>query len=188
MTAQTSEKIIRDLLLPTDIEINGDKPWDIQVRNPEFYGRVLRDASLGLGEGYMDGWWECEAIDQFVFRILNANLDTKVRGDWRLALQALQSKFRNMQTRSKALAVGKEVYDLGNDLYCAFLDSRMNYTCGYWKEAHNLEEAQEAKLELVCKKIGLKEGMTVLEFGCGWGGFAKYAAEKYGAQVVGGLY
>ena len=185
MTTQKSETIIRDLLIPTGIEINGKNPWDIQVHNPEFYGRVLRDSSLGLGEAYMDGWWDCEAIDQFVFRALKSDLDGKVKGNWQLAFKLLRYKFLNMQTQSKALKVGKEVYDLGNDLYSAFLDSRMNYTCGYWKNAHNLEEAQEAKLELVCQKIGLEKGMTVLEFGCGWGSFARYAAEKYGAQVVG---
>jgi cyclopropane-fatty-acyl-phospholipid synthase len=90
-----------------------------------------------------------------------------------------------LQTRSRALKVGEVVYDLGNDLYCAMLDKRLNYTCGYWTNATTLDEAQDAKLELVCQKIGLKPGMRVLEFGCGWGSFASYAAEKYGAHVVG---
>lgn len=183
--ASKSENIIRNLLEGTGIEINGTHPWDLQIHNPEFYSRVLRDSSLGLGESYMDGWWDCEAIDQLIYRILSANLDQKVKGDWRLALQALNARFFNMQTRTRALKVGEEVYDLGNDLYCAFLDRRLNYTCGYWKNARTLDEAQEAKLDLVCQKIGLEPGMTVLEFGCGWGSFAKYAAEKYGAHVTG---
>jgi cyclopropane-fatty-acyl-phospholipid synthase len=97
----------------------------------------------------------------------------------------LQSKLMNMQAPSRAFEVGEQHYDLGNDLYRAMLDKRLNYTCAYWKNAANLDEAQEAKLDLVCRKIGLKPGMHVLELGCGWGSFAKYAAEKYGAHVLG---
>jgi cyclopropane-fatty-acyl-phospholipid synthase len=124
-------------------------------------------------------------LDELIFRILNANLDVKVKGNWKIALQVLKSRLFNQQTRSNALKVGEIVYDLGNDLYSAMLDKRLNYTCGYWKNATTLEEAQEAKLDLVCKKIGLRPGMHVLEFGCGWGSFASFAAEKYGAHVVG---
>jgi cyclopropane-fatty-acyl-phospholipid synthase len=185
MADQKSEKIIRALLDLAEVEINGKNPWDIQIHNPDLYNRVLRESSLGLGESYMDGWWDCEALDQLIYRVLKARLETKVKGDWKMGLQVLQSRFFNQQTRPRALKVGEVVYDLGNDLYCAFLDKRLNYTCGYWKTATNLDDAQEAKLELVCKKIGLKPGMRVLEFGCGWGSFAKYAAEKYGVQVVG---
>jgi len=185
MSPQKSEMIVRELLELADVEINGKNPWDIQVHNPDTYNRVLQETSLGLGESYMDGWWDCEALDELFFRILRANLDSKVKGNWKIALQVLQSRLLNQQTRSKALKVGEFVYDLGNDLYCSFLDKRLNYTCGYWKNATNLDDAQEAKLDLVCKKIGLKPGMRVLEFGCGWGSFAKYAAEKYGAHVVG---
>ena len=185
MAPQKSEMIIRELLEPANIEINGKNPWDIQVHNPKLYRRVLQESSLGLGESYMDGWWDCEALDEMIFRVLKADLATKIRGNWKIALQVLKSRLFNLQTRSRALKVGKDVYDLGNDLYIAMLDKRLNYTCGYWKNASNLDEAQDAKLELVCKKIGLRSGMRVLEFGCGWGSFASYAAEKYGAHVLG---
>ena len=185
MTPQKSEMIVRELLELADVEVNGKDPWDIQVHNPELYSRVLQETSLGLGESYMDGWWDCAAIDELIFRILKANLDSKVKGNWKIALLVLQSRLLNRQTRSRAFKVGEVLYDLGNDLYRAMLDKRLNYTCGYWKNAATLDEAQEAKLDLVCRKIGLKPGMRVLELGCGWGSFAKYAAEKYGAQVVG---
>lgn len=185
MAAQKSETFIRDLLASADIEVNGPNLWDIQVHNPDFYARLLRDGSLGLGEAYMDGWWDSPAIDQFICRALSASLEAKVIGDWKIALQVLLSRLMNFQTRPRALQVGEDVYDLGNDLYCAFLDKRLNYTCGYWKNATNLDDAQEAKLDLVCQKIGLKAGMQVLEFGCGWGSFAKFAAENYGARVLG---
>ena len=185
MAGQTSERIVRDLLELANVEMNGSNPWDIQIHHPGFYNRVLQEASLGLGETYMDGWWDCAALDEFIFRVLKANLDAKVTGNWKMALQVFKSRFFNQQTRSRALKVGEVVYDLGNDLYCAMLDKRLNYTCGYWKNATTLDAAQEAKLELVCQKIGLKPGMRVLEFGCGWGSFARYAAEKYGAHVTG---
>ena len=167
MAAKNSETIVRELLELAEVEINGKNPWDIQVHNPNLYSRVLNEASLGLGEAYMDGWWDCEAIDVLVYRILKAGLDSKVKGNLKLAWLLARSRLFNLQTRSRALNVGKEVYDLGNDLYCAFLDKRLNYTCGYWKNATTLDEAQEAKLDLVCKKIGLQPGMRVLDVGAG---------------------
>ncbi len=185
MAFRSSEHAIKELLSTADVEVGGDRPWDIQVHDSRFYDRVLRERELGLGESYMDAWWDCEAIDALITRIFLADLPSKVSGNWRLALHALQAKIFNLQSRSRAFEVGEQHYDLGNDLYEAMLDTRMNYTCGYWREADNLDDAQEAKLDLVCRKIGLKPGMRVLELGCGWGSFAKYAAETYGAEVLG---
>jgi len=185
MANRNAEMVVRDLLDQAGVQIDGTNPWDIQVHHPDFYERILRDSSLGMGEAYMEGWWDSASIDVLIYRILKADLINKVKGNWKMALQALRAKLFNMQSRSKAYEVGQKHYDLGNDLYCAMLDKRLNYTCGYWKNASNLDEAQEAKLELVCRKIGLKPGMHVLELGCGWGSFAKYAAEKYGAHVLG---
>lgn len=185
MAASTSETIARDLLNLAGIEVNGSNPWDIQIHDPRFYDKVLREIELGLGESYLDGWWDCEAIDQFADRALQANLPAKIRGDWTIMWNVLRAKLMNLQAPSRAYEVGQKHYDLGNDLYRAMLDKRLNYTCAYWKNATCLDEAQEAKLDLVCRKIGLKPGMTVLELGCGWGAFAKYAAEKYGVSVLG---
>ena len=131
MAPQKSETIIRGLFELADIEVDGTHPWDIQVHNPAFYGRVLQESSLGLGESYMDGWWDCEAIDELISQILKANLDSIVKGNWKITLQVLKSRLFNLQTRPRALKVGEVVYDLGNDLYCAMLDKRLNYTCGY---------------------------------------------------------
>lgn len=179
-----AKKIITELLAGAGISVNDKMPWDIQVHNNLLYQRVLSEAALGLGESYMDGWWDCEALDDFINKILKAQLDQKVKGDWKAALFVLKTKLFNRQKNSRASQVGEQHYDLGNDLYRAMLDTRLNYTCAYWNNAKNLDEAQEAKLELVCKKINLKPEMTVLELGCGWGSFAKFAAEKYGAKVV----
>lgn len=183
--ASKAETIIRDLLATAGIQIDGSHAWDIQVHNKNFYNRVLQNANLGLGESYMDGWWDCEAIDQFIDRVLRAKLDEKVRGNWRMGWQVFKARLFNRQARQRAYQVGERHYDLGNDLYEAMLDRRLNYTCAYWRNAETLDDAQEAKLDLVCRKIGLKPGMEVLELGCGWGSFARYAAEKYGARVTG---
>ena len=181
----SAESIIRELLAPTGVEINGSKPWDIQVHQPALFDRVLRDATLGLGEAYVEGWWDCQAIDQFITRVLLAQLDERIKNESRFLLQALKARLFNRQSRNRAFEVGIKHYDLGNDLYTAMLDKRMAYTCGYWKTATNLDEAQEAKMDLVCRKIGARPGMRILELGCGWGSFAKYAAEKYGVEVLG---
>ncbi len=179
------KEIFKSLLTEAGIEINGKNNWDIQVHDERLYSRVLSESVLGLGESYMDGWWDCEALDEFICRILKAQLDKKVKGNWKTLLFILKTKLFNRQKKSRAKIVGEKHYDLGNDLYQAMLDKRLNYTSAYWKNAKNLDEAQEAKLDLVCKKIALEKGMTVLELGCGWGSFAKYAAEKYGTHVVG---
>jgi cyclopropane-fatty-acyl-phospholipid synthase len=180
-----SETMIRELLDLADIKINGSRPWDMQVHDDRLYDRVLRDSSLGLGEAYVDRWWDCESVDDFICRALKAHLDEKVQKNLRMVFQAVMSRSFNRQSSARAFEVGEKHYDLGNELYVAMLDKRLNYTCGYWKDARSLDEAQEAKLELVCKKIGIQPGMRILELGCGFGCFAKYAAEKYGASVLG---
>jgi cyclopropane-fatty-acyl-phospholipid synthase len=168
-----------------DVEIDGKDPWDIQVHNVDFYRRVLSQGSLGLGESYMDAWWDCDKLDEFFYRIVQADLEHQVRGNWKLLLEALAARIINLQSRGRAFQSGERHYDLGNDLFKNMLDKRMVYSCAYWKNANDLDEAQENKLDLICRKIGLKPGMKVLDIGCGWGSFAKYAADKYGISVVG---
>lgn len=185
-----AKSLVEDLLLGTGIEINGGNASDLKVHNDRFYDRVLRLGSLGLGESYMDGWWDCEALDQFFAKIFNARLDQKIKGNFklltRLAARRLMHLIHNPQNREKALVVGETHYDIGNDLYTRMLDSEwMCYTCGYWKNAKTLEKAQADKLELICQKLGLQPGMRLLDIGCGFGGMAKYAAEHYQVEVVG---
>jgi len=182
---KTVKQLVEELVSFAGIVINGSNPWDIRVKDERFYGRVMRDGSLGLGESYMDGWWESDQLDETICKILSAKLDKKVRGNLGFVFQLAVSKLMNRQKISRAYIIGEKHYDAGNDLYQAMLDKRMVYTCGYWKAGNNLDEAQEAKLDLVCRKIGLKAGQKVLDIGCGWGSFAKFAAEKYGASVVG---
>jgi len=182
---KNSKRIVHELLEAAGVTLNGSNPWDIQIHDDRIYDRLLRNASLGLGESYMDGWWDCQAIDSFIDRVLRADLRKKVNNNWRMAWHILKARLFNQQSLSKAGEVAERHYDLGNDLYRAILDKRLNYTCAYWKDAENLDDAQEAKLDLVCRKISAHQGMKILELGCGWGSFAKFAAEKYGASVVG---
>lgn len=176
---------IEHLLQGTDISLNGTHPWDIQVHDERLYARVLAEGSLGLGESYMDGWWDCAAIDELIDHALRQQIREKLRPSPQLLLNAIASRILNRQSTSRAFKVAEAHYNLGNDLYEAMLDTRMVYTCGYWKDASTLDEAQEAKLDLVCRKIGLKPGQKILDIGCGWGSFAKFAAENYHARVVG---
>ncbi|MDE1919512.1 MAG: cyclopropane fatty acyl phospholipid synthase [Patescibacteria group bacterium] len=182
----TKEKrFVESLLKGTGITINGNSPSDPHIHNENLYARILRDGSLGLGEAYMDGWWDAEALDAFICKALAAHLDKAIEFNLTSLLAIAKAFLFNLQAGSRAFKVGQVHYDLGNDLYEAMLDKRMVYTCGYWKDAETLDEAQEAKLDLVCRKVGLKKGDRVLDIGCGWGSFAKYAAENYGASVVG---
>ncbi len=184
MSGQRVQQKVQDLLALADVTIGGDHPWDIQVHNGNLYQRVLADGSLGLGEAYMDGWWDSAALDGFFSKVLSAGLDMKVRTrTW--FFDALRARVFNLQKVSRAFDVGRRHYDIGNDLYQCMLDKRMIYSCGYWKNAATLDEAQEAKLDLVCRKLALKPGMRILDIGCGWGGMARFAAERYQVKVVG---
>lgn len=186
MKESKAKETVRKIFDPSGVQINGNRPWDIQIHNPNFYEKLLSGGSLALGESYMDGWWDCQALDQFFERILEKRLDNKVKANGGSFLWVvLKAKIMNAQNRSKAYAIGKRHYDIGNSLFSIMLDKGLNYSCGYWKNAETLDSAQEAKLDLICRKMGLKSGMKVLDIGCGWGGFAKYAAEKYGASIHG---
>jgi cyclopropane-fatty-acyl-phospholipid synthase len=175
---------LREILQRAGIAIGGDAPWDIQVNDERVYTRVLRDGTLGVGESYVEGWWDCRAIDQMFERVTRAGLELELRESWVFLANAVKARIVNLQA-TRAFEVGERHYDVGNDLYRAMLDPRMVYTCAYWRQADNLAAAQEAKLDLVCRKIGARAGMRILDLGCGWGGFAAFAAQNYGASVVG---
>lgn len=185
MTNDQAKVLVVRLLDSAGITLNGDRPYDILVKNENLYKRILYDGILGLGEAYMDEWWTCVRLDQLADRVARTNIRKEIEKSWKLRRAVLKSRISNLQKPSRSFQVGEKHYDVGNDLYRAMLDRRMLYTCAYWKNSNNLDEAQEAKLDLICRKIGLEPGITVLEFGCGFGAFAKYAAEKYGVQVTG---
>ncbi len=179
-----SRRVLQDLLSRADIRLDGDRPWDIKVHDARMIDAVLAHGSLGAGESYVDGWWDCEALDVMFTRVLRARITEQLNSlDERMA--ALLAIVRNPQTPRRAKRVGHQHYDLGDDVYQHMLDPRMIYSCAYWRAGDSLARAQERKLDLVCRKLRLQTGMRVLDIGCGWGGAARFAAERYGVEVVG---
>ncbi|MBI2743622.1 MAG: cyclopropane fatty acyl phospholipid synthase [Chlamydiales bacterium] len=179
------KQVVSEIVGLADVEINGSRMWDIQVFNDGFYNRVLKDQSLGFGESFMQGWWDCEALDECIYRIMRMDLEKNFKPTLAMKWAVIKAKLFNPQTKTGSMDVIDIHYQLGNDLFENMLDSLMAYSCGYWKDATTLDEAQQAKFDLIARKLGLKKGMRVLDIGCGWGGFAKYIAQNYGVEVVG---
>lgn len=180
---------VQRLLAEAGVRVGGSRDpdlrdCDVRVHDDRLYARLLAQGSLGLGESYMDGWWDTRSLDGLLFQLLDARTDQRVPGiaAW---FDLLRAYLMNLQSRHRAFTVGERHYDLGNDLYRAMLGQRMVYSCGYWRQASTLDQAQEAKLDLVCRKLGLQPGMRVLDIGCGWGEALKFAAQHYGVSGVG---
>lgn len=168
-------------------QFNGDNPWDIRVADPRLYRRILMEGSLGFGEAYVEGWWDCEHLDQLFHRLLSADVDRRI-DSWsklRFLGEVLRHALFNLQSNRRAFLVGERHYDIGNDVFATMLDPTMSYSCGYWHQAATLDEAQRNKLDLICRKLDLHPGERLLDIGCGWGGLARFAAENYGVEVLG---
>ena len=185
MKTERLKSSLNELLASAQISINGKNPWDIIVNNDEFYSKVFSSGSLGAGEAYVEKLWDCKQLDEFFTRVLESNIEKKIKTNWKLVTEIFLAKIFNKQTQALAFDNGQKHYDLGNDIFINMLDKRLTYTCGYWKNAANLDEAQEHKLDMTCRKLSLHSGMKVLDIGCGWGSFAKFAAEKYSVHVTG---
>ncbi|MDI5934239.1 cyclopropane fatty acyl phospholipid synthase [Halomonas kalidii] len=180
-----ARRVVEKLLDGSGVTLNGDAPHDLRIFHPDFFSRVLHQGTLGLGEAYMDGWWECDRIDELACRLLRHGLGERARTPSERLMYRLQSGFFNLQSKARAYIVAEAHYDLGNDLFERMLDPTMCYSCGYWKDAATLHQAQLAKLELACRKLELAPGMRVLDIGCGWGSFAEHAARHHGVEVTG---
>lgn len=187
MSSPEPPRVLAELVAQANVRFNGSRPWDIQVHDPEVYSRILRQGSLGFGEAYMDGLWDCAALDELFYRPLAARIDDRLGGLVRLRLfgEILRHSLFNLQSRQRAFQVGEHHYDIGNDVFEAMLDASMSYSCAYWAEADDLESAQRAKLDLICRKLELRPAERLLDIGCGWGGLARHAAEHHGVEVVG---
>ena len=185
MKTTSPQRLITELLASADVQVNGSRPWDIQVHRDLFYKRLMAGGSMALGESYMDGWWDCEALDRFFNRILRYRLDRKVKKSIKTMWCGVKSAATCSPSRFRAFEIGRRHYDIGNDLFAVMLDKWMNYSCAYWNAANDLDTAQESKMDLICRKLQLQPGMRLLDIGCGWGGLAAYAAQQYGVDVVG---
>lgn len=150
---------------------------------------LRRGGLYELGESYMRGEWDVPDLVGLMRHVFVQSSFIPVKHaklSPRFIKFIVSDRLRNSQIREGAYEVGRRHYDLGNDLFSAMLDREtMTYTCGYWKDATTLEEAQVAKIDLLCRKLRLQPGMRVLDIGCGWGNFARYAAKNCGVSVVG---
>jgi len=181
-----NKKLCQKILAQAGIKINGQNNWDIQVKNEKLYDRIIKNGSIGLGESYMDGWWDVKELDVFFDKLLGTHLDKSPElRNLQTILQILKSKFLNAGHKMYAYEIGEKHYDIGNDLFKLMLEEPMAYSCAYWKNADNLADAQIAKFDLICQKLNLQKGDKILDIGCGWGEFMKYAVEKYKVSAVG---
>ncbi|HDQ41932.1 MAG TPA: cyclopropane fatty acyl phospholipid synthase [Desulfonatronum sp.] len=179
-----NKKVMTEMLQSAGIVVNGTNPWDIRIHDDRWYARVWKEKSLGLGESYMDGWWDCERLDEMFCLLLRSGLEEKVRGDLRYMVHFLPGMLFNLQSKMRSRIVAKHHYDLGNDLFFSFLDSCKQYSCGFFQATDDLDLAQKKKLKLIARKLHLAPGDHVLDIGCGWGGLARFAAEKHGCAVT----
>jgi len=184
MTAPAS---LRPLLEAADVRIGGDRPWDLQLHDPGVWDEVLRRGSLGLGDAYVRGDWDCQALDELFTRLLLAGADTTAARLTRATTLrlGLLERLLNLQSPRRAREAVRHHYDIHPEVYRAMLDPWRNYSCGYWEHAQTLQEAQEDKLRLIAEKLQLQPGQRLLDIGCGWGGLAAFLADHYDVQVVG---
>ena len=182
-----SRQLCEQVLDAADVRVGGGRPWDLRVHDERFFDRVVAEGTLGLGESYQDGWWDCDSLDGMTARTLAAGGERVVEHTWRTALHALRARLLNLQTRRGAMAVARRHYDLDDRLYMSFLDPYNQYTCAYFTDApaDDLDGAQRAKMNLICRKLHLQEGDHVLDIGCGWGGLARWMHERHGCRVTG---
>ncbi len=138
-------KILSEMFEQAGVSINGEKPWDVQVHDSKWYRRALQEKNLGLGESYMDGWWDCEQIDEMIYRLLIGELDDKLKGTFRHSLRFLPDILFNLQSRARSNMVAKQHYNLGNDLFDSFLDPYHQYSCGFFDITNDLDQAQLKK-------------------------------------------
>ncbi len=178
------ERIVTNLLARRGVMVNGLERDDLQVLNERFYKRVLTKGSLGLGESYIKGWWDCASLDTLLTTLLKNDPRSELKTPWSIFWEQLVGALTNVQ-HWRPYDIGAQHYDLGNEFYRAMLGDLLVYSCGYWKNASTLEAAQEAKMDLICRKLHLKPGQQILDIGCGWGALVKYAAKNYGVSAVG---
>ncbi len=182
-----------DIALPDGrvFRTEGDEPGNfgrIDVVNPDMFSRLLRDGAVSFGESYMDGWWNTPDLQALMDVILKNNdqIGHSMPG---ASLARMYERLRHWlrsNSRGQARRNISHHYDLGNAFYGEWLDETMTYSSALFDTGQeDLASAQSAKYAALCDAIGVKEGHHVLEIGCGWGGFAEYAAAQRGARVTG---
>lgn len=171
--------------------IEGQAPGalgEITVNNPGLFARIARDGQLGVSESYMDGDWDSPDLMVLLDVLLPSNdaFALQMRGAGLLRAYERIRHWLRSNSRSQARRNIAHHYDLGNEFYGQWLDDSMTYSSALFSsDDQSLEDAQRAKYAAICDGLGLRQGDSVLEIGCGWGGFAEYAARERGAHVTG---
>lgn len=176
---------LAEIMKIAGLEANGSNRYDPQIHNTDIAKRLFSDGMIALGESYMDGWWDCEALDEMFTRGMVDRTNAKLWNKRKMITQIIKAKVFNFQKKSRAFIVAEKHYDIGNDLFSAMLDPTMCYSCGYWKDADTLHQAQLNKMDLICRKLKLEKGMKVLDIGCGWGSLAEFAVKHYDVEITG---
>ena len=182
-----------DFILPDGrrFRAEGLKPGpvaEVTINNPDVFARLVREGDLGFCDAYLDGWWTTPDLQAFM-DFIHADNDDMYDGFPGMALVRAWEKARfwfQSNTKRQALKNISYHYDLGNDFYSLWLDETMTYSSALFNTSQeSLEKAQIAKYASMVDQMGVKPGDHVLEIGCGWGGFAEYAAKERGLKVTG---
>lgn len=180
-----------DIHLPDGRIFRADGPepgpyGQVVVNNPGLPGRLLRDGDVAFGEAYMEGWWDSPDL-QAVMDVMLLNVSEVARSFPGMGLVRAYEQARHwLRSNSKTQAKRNIAhhYDLGNDFYGRWLDPSMTYSSALFERDEDLPTAQTNKYAAMCDSIGVTPDSHVLEIGCGWGGFAEYAASARGAKIT----
>jgi cyclopropane-fatty-acyl-phospholipid synthase len=188
MSKSISQRVIESILEPQDIHINGNRPWDMVVRDERVFRDIVTRGSLGLGNAYTQGWWDSPALDEWMYRVSQSPALRSARTLTHIIPNALAtaSEFLyNTQSLPRSQHVLKKHYELNLPLFANMLDPLMQYSCAHFGNTKTLPEAQVEKLDLIARKLEISERDTLLDIGSGWGGLAKYFSENKGCSVTG---
>ena len=183
------ERTVRTALQQAGVCVGGGNPWDPVVHDPGFYARVARDGMLGLGDAYVDGWWDCADLPELFSRAIRGGLWERASRARPALVKRVKDAVLNRQSPGRAVRNVAAHYVRRNDLVLGMLDPWRAYSCAFFRDpadpAEGLDAAQERKLGLVCDKLGLAPGHRFADVGCGWGSLLGFAAERRGVRGVG---
>lgn len=179
------QQVVTEQLSRSGIRVGTDHPWDIQVHDPRFYQRLAMQGSLGAGESYVEGWWDCQRIDLLAERVLQSGLANQWGRNLRAGMGSILRRLINPQRGKRSEKVALLHYNIDPAFFEMLLGPTMNYSCAYWRSSRSLDDAQRQKMHLIGKKLDLGPQDRALDIGCGWGGLAHYLSSVFGCSVVG---